>query len=121
MVVGKGLRRPGRLYRRRSVNLLSKDEACSEAGKASWTIRQNYPSWGRYLLVARDFAAVIRPVRSSTWTGRAGPGKARKDSPGGQMLFSLITDKRKYSVGDTVQLTIPSRGGSKSLGISRAR
>ena len=47
------------------------------------------------------------------WPGWA--GKARKDSPGGANVLSLITDKKKYSVGETVQLTIPSRGGSNLL------
>ena len=100
---------------RRSVNLLSKAKVAIKAGKAAWTIRQNYPAWGRYLLVARDVAGghQTSKVLYMDWPGWA--GKARKDSPGGANVLSLITDKKKYSVGETVQLTIPSRGGSNLL------
>ena len=61
--------------------------------------RQNYPSWGQYLLVARDIAG-HQTVRLSTWIGQV--GRERPSSPGGANVLSLITDKKKCSVGDTV-------------------
>ena len=79
---------------RRSVNLLSKAKLPIEAGKAAWTIRQNYPAWGRYLLVARDVAAGIRRVRSSIWIGPAGLERPARTHQAAQM-FSLSLRIRK--------------------------
>lgn len=83
-------------------------------GKGKYTLRVEYPSWGRYLVRVTD------PGGHSTgkivyidWPGWA--GRAQGDNPGGAQMLSFSTDKPIYQLGEDITLTIPSSGAGRAL------
>ena len=84
-------------------------------GHATWNFEVNYPSWGRYLILATDAASGHRTGKTIyiDWPGWA--GRARKDAPGGAAILALEADKQEYTVGDEVTVTIPTPAAGRAL------
>ncbi len=84
-------------------------------GKGSWTLRMNYPEWGRY------YVRVCDPVTGHCagklfymdWPGWA--GKAKRDYPGAASMLEFSADKENYAVGETIQLSVPGSGEGRAL------
>ncbi len=84
-------------------------------GKGSYSLRVNYPDWGRY------FIKVYDPVsKHSTgqifyidWPGWA--GAQRKGDQGGENLLAFYAEKEKYNVGDVAKFTIPVSSEGRAL------
>ncbi len=84
-------------------------------GEGSWNFSIAYPEWGRFLLVAEDVDGGHRTgkVIYIDWPGWA--GKARKGAGDSAEVLSLSADKESYSVGDEVEVTIPSASPGQIL------
>ncbi len=84
-------------------------------GRAEWNFEVKYPSWGRYLIRARDLNGNHSTGRIVyiDWPGWA--GRPMDNSVGGASILSFSSDKESYNVGDTVTLTIPT--GQKGRGL----
>jgi uncharacterized protein YfaS (alpha-2-macroglobulin family) len=84
-------------------------------GKGTWTFRINYPSWGRYLIEAKDknTGHSTGKIIYIDWPGWA--GRAQKDSPGGANVLTFASDKEAYTTGEDVLITIPSSGKGRAL------
>ncbi len=85
-------------------------------GQGSWTLRETYPSWGRYLLRARDIETghSTGKVFYMDWPGWAGRGQ-REQGGGSASMLSFSSDKEKYLVGEEVVLNIPTSENSRAL------
>lgn len=84
-------------------------------GEGSWEFEIEYPDWGRYVVVAKDRASGHQTgkVVYVDWPGWAGRGQ--RDNPGGESALAFGTDKATYTLGEEVQLSIPSSGQGRAL------
>lgn len=76
-------------------------------GKGQWSIRANYPDWGRYYITARDLET---GYESSTFIYMDWPstyGRSPIYSQGATLL-NLSSDKKTYSVGEKINISIPT-------------
>lgn len=97
------------------IQPIQRDNIKTKGGKATWSFRVNYPDWGRYLVRAYDKTSGHTSAKTIyiDWPGWA--GRSQKDQPGGASVLSLSTDKEKYTVGEKVNLTIPSGSKGRAL------
>ena len=85
-------------------------------GEGSWTLRVNYPEWGRYMVRVKD------PVSGHSsgktfyidWPGWAGRGQRGQQGEGITML-NFSAGKEKYTVGEEAIITVPTSSNSRSL------
>ncbi len=100
---------------RSSVKKLKKEIIYSKNGKAKWNLDVKYPNWGRYLVRVKNLTTghSTAKVVYIDWPGWA--GRAQKDGVGGAAMLSFTTNKSKYSVGDKVELNIPSSDKGRAL------
>jgi len=84
------------------------------AGKGVYKFRVDYDEWGRYLIKVTDKSSghVTGKVVYVDW-----PGYFRM--PGGEKqaaaMITLTTDKSKYTVGETVKLSLPTSPDGRAL------
>ena len=84
-------------------------------GQGSWTMKVDYPNWGRYYLRVTD------PVSGHSagrvvyidWPGWAGKGK-RGELDGATML-DFGVEKDEYKIGEDIALSIPTTAGNRIL------
>ncbi|MBP7262990.1 MAG: Ig-like domain-containing protein [Spirochaetia bacterium] len=78
-------------------------------GRGTYTLRVNYPEWGRYLLRVRDADGghAAASVFYMDWPGWAGRSQA-EGGGGSAVMLSLSADKTRYNVGDTIKVSFPS-------------
>lgn len=83
-------------------------------GEATWGLQINYPQWGNYLIRVKDISGGHTTGKTVfiDWPGWAGRGQ--RERPGGAALLSLSSDREQYTVGDAMQLTIPSPEGGRA-------
>ncbi|MCV9388437.1 alpha-2-macroglobulin family protein [Reichenbachiella ulvae] len=91
------------------------DRVDSNGGKATWKLRVNHPSWGRYFLRVTDPVSghSVGKVIYMDWPGWAGKGK--RGDMGGVNMLSFELEKEEYQVGDEIKINIPSSKGSRIL------
>ncbi|MBI9097147.1 MAG: hypothetical protein JEY91_01655 [Spirochaetaceae bacterium] len=96
------------------VTAISRGNVNTENGKGEWTLRIDYPKWGRYLLIAEDPQS---GHRSSKIIYMDWPGWAGSPQQGGESanILSIFTDKKDYTTGEEVELSIPSSAGGRAL------
>lgn len=84
-------------------------------GRGTWPLKIDYPSWGRYLVTARDLDSGHQTgkVVYIDWPGWAGRGQ--KQNPGGATVLAFASDKNEYSVGEQATLTIPTAQEGRGL------
>lgn len=94
---------------------LAADTISTVNGKGEWKIKVKYPNWGRFLVTAKDLEGGHRTgkIVYIDWPGWA--GRAQKAQPGGSAMLSFSSDKKKYFVGDDVELMIPSSDNGRAL------
>lgn len=94
---------------------LQRDTITTTNGEGKWTLRLNYPNWGRYLLKARDLSSghSTGKVFYMDWPGWA--GRAQKDMGSSATMLSFTSDKEKYVVGEEAVLTIPMGKNGRAL------
>ena len=84
-------------------------------GKATFSFELKYPKWGRYLVrvVNKESGHATGEMIFVDWPGWA--GKARKGNPDEATMLVFTTDKKKYDVGETATVTIPTVTGGMAL------
>ena len=97
-----------------SSALIDSGEFSVKDGKGSFTLRVNYPDWGRYLVVVEDpnghSAGKIVYIDWPGWAGRAQEGGS-----GSAQSVTLICDKKQYSVGENAAVSFASSEGGRAL------
>jgi len=102
-------------------HLVTSDSVAVKKGRATWKLRINYPDWGRYLIRVHDTSGghASGSVFYIDWPGWAGRGTG--EGGGSAVMLTLSTDKEKYSVGDSVRVSLPSnKEGKIFLALERA-
>ncbi|SEN76043.1 hypothetical protein SAMN05216436_12154 [bacterium A37T11] len=95
--------------------LLKKEMVTLQDGRGEWTIRVNYPDWGRYLIRVTDLQSGHATGKTMyiDWPGWA--QREQQNNPTEASMLSFTSDKKQYKVGDEVTLTIPSSDGGRGL------
>ena len=97
-----------------SSSLIDQGEFSVKDGAGSFTLRVNYPSWGRYLVVAEDpnghSAGKIVYIDWPGWAGRAQEG-----GTGSASSVTLICDKKQYTVGENAAISFASGENGRAL------
>lgn len=84
-------------------------------GKGTWDLKVDYPQWGRFLAVVKN----MKTGHSSSkvvyfdWPGWA--GKSREGQNSMASMLTLTTDKEDYTLGEKINLTIPSPANGRAL------
>ncbi|MGN0729146.1 alpha-2-macroglobulin family protein [Treponema sp.] len=103
---------------RSSYSKIASGECDIKNGKGSFTFEVNYPSWGRYLVVAEDnrsaqcshSAGKIVYIDWPGWASRAVEGEN-----GSASMVSLSADKKSYIPGETASITFASGKSQRAL------
>jgi alpha-2-macroglobulin len=84
-------------------------------GKGEWRFDVKYPDWGRYLVRVRDLKGKhsTGKIIYIDWPGWA--GRSTDNSPGGASVLNFFADKKSYTVGEKVVLTIPTAKNGRGL------
>lgn len=84
-------------------------------GKSRFNFRINYPEWGRYLIRVTDTEGghSTGKIVYVDWPGWAGRPMRENMEAASMLVFN--TDKEKYLVGETAQLTIPTGATGRAL------
>lgn len=100
----------GNFYR----SMISEGKVATKGGKGTYTFEVKYPQWGRYLMRACDGEGhCTGKIFYMDWPGWA--GRARKDQPGGASMLTFTSDKKKYKVGESITLNIPTGKEGRAL------
>jgi len=98
----------------RSSSVIDSGEFTVQNGVGSFTLRVNYPDWGRYLVVVEDpnghSAGKIVYIDWPGWAGRAQEGGS-----GSAFSVPLVCDKKSYTVGESAQISFASGEGGRAL------
>ncbi len=86
-----------------------------ENGSGQWTFEIKYPSWGRYMIRAKDLDGghCSGTTLYIDWPGWA--GRSRENQADGATMLHFASDKERYHVGETVTLTIPAGKKGRAL------
>ena len=87
----------------------------SAAGDASFVLRENYPQWGRYLILARDTDSGHTAGRLVTFDWPDYYGRAGRKDPLDLTMLSFSTDKPSYVSGEKATVYIPAAPGGQAL------
>lgn len=100
---------------REYVEPMQTDTIKTVNGKGRWTLRLDYPEWGRYLIRVTDLNSghSTGKIVYMDWPGWAGRGQ--RDMGEGAAMLTFNSDKEKYNVGETVTLMIPTSEGGQAL------
>jgi uncharacterized protein YfaS (alpha-2-macroglobulin family) len=83
-------------------------------GVGKWTLRVNYPEWGRYLIrVSDENGHSTGKIMYMDWPGWA--GRAQRENAAEATMLTFSSDKSSYKVGEEVRLVIPSGKGGRAL------
>ena len=99
-----------------SVTKLSGGTLTSSADKdASFVVREDYPNWGRYLVLARDMSSGHVSGQLFTFDWPDFRGRAGRQDPESLTMLTLSTDKPSYQAGEKATVYIPAAKGGQAL------
>ena len=84
-------------------------------GKGQFPVEIKYPSWGRYYIKVTDKESGHSAGKIVYFDWPDWAGKAKRESPDAASMLTFSADKEKYSVGETMKLTIPGSGAGNAL------
>lgn len=98
-----------------SISPVASGNLETKGGKASFTFRVNYPSWGRYLVYVKDKGSGHATggtvyIDWPDWRGRS-----NKSDPSGIKMLAFSLDKSSYKIGETATAIIPAAAGGRAL------
>ena len=98
-----------------SRSAVSRGEVTAVNGRAHWNFRVNYPTWGRFLVIARDAsgghaAGLATYIDWPGWAGR--PQEGGQDS---QAMLPLTPARPTVNVGETISVSFPSNAEAMAL------
>ncbi|MBR6055282.1 MAG: alpha-2-macroglobulin [Bacteroidales bacterium] len=89
----------------------------SATGDAKFTIRVDYPEWGRYFVFVKDKESGHVSGRVITIDWPAYRGRADRRDPTALTMLTFSLDKREYAVGETATVFIPASEGQALVSI----
>ena len=94
---------------------ISSKEVSTVNGEGSYSLKVEYPAWGRYFLQVRDIysghsSGKIFYIDWPGWSGRQKRGEL-----GGVTMLDFGVEKNKVSVGEPIRISIPSSEGGRAL------
>jgi len=111
----RGAEEPAQFASALARSPVSRGNVTAVDGRASWTFRVNQPTWGRFLVIARDTAGghAAAQVTFIDWPGWAGrPQEGGQDA---QATLTLTPERPSYNVGETVAVSFPSNRYATAL------
>ena len=81
----------------------------------TFTVREEYPKWGRYLILARDLASGHTSGRFVTFDWPEYRGRAGRGDPESLTMLTFSTDKPSYQAGEKATVYIPAAPGGQAL------
>ena len=85
------------------------------AQDATFTFQEDYPAWGRYLVLARDTNSGHISGAQFIVDWPEYRGRADRRDPEALTMITLSTDKPAYQVGEKATVFIPAAQGGKAL------
>ena len=82
---------------------------------ASFVIREEYPNWGRYLVLARDMSSGHVSGEFFTFDWPDFRGRAGRQDPQSLTMLTFSTDKVSYQAGEKATVYIPAAPGGQAL------
>lgn len=101
-------------YQSENYDTLLKTETKFITGKGNFSIRVNYPEWGRYKVKLTDVNTGVSATRVFYMDWPESRGRNPQKGQGATTVL-LTTDKAKYNIGETVKLTIPTPENGRAL------
>ena len=84
-------------------------------GMGSFTARVNYPEWGRYLVRVVDVESGHVASDVVYWDWPASRERTADRAMSGSTVLALNADKKKYEVGETAEISVPTPVGGTLL------
>ncbi|MCL2682744.1 MAG: MG2 domain-containing protein [Bacteroidales bacterium] len=84
-------------------------------GKARIAFRMPDENWGRYLIYIKDPKGGHATGKQIFVDNPYWGGRSRQDDPQGLTMLSFTTDKRSYTVGEDVKITLGKGGRGRAL------
>ena len=98
-----------------SVKRIAGGSLLSSDKDASFTAREEYPEWGRYLILARDTASGHVSGTFVTFDWPEYRGRASRKDPEALTMITFSTDKPSYTVGEKATVYIPGAKDGRAL------
>ncbi len=98
-----------------SVTTVSSGNIVSGTSDSSISFREDYPSWGRYLILVRDTASGHVSGRSFDVDWPEYRGRALRQDPESLTMITLSSDKPVYNAGEKATVYIPAAPGGEAL------
>lgn len=98
-----------------SVTKLCGGQLTSAQQDVSFTLRENYPAWGRYLVLVRDKTSGHVSGRTLTIDWPEYRGRADRRDPEALTMLSFSTDKAAYTPGEKATVYLPAAPGARAL------
>jgi len=96
-------------------NLVYSSTISSKNGKASFDFEISYPMWGNYYVKVFDQGSGHSCGTRFYMDWPSWYSREDRSAPGDASLLSLTADKKKYNVGDTVIISLPTPANSNML------
>ncbi|OQX98554.1 MAG: hypothetical protein B6I24_05040 [Bacteroidetes bacterium 4572_128] len=102
----------GSLYNK---EIIKKNTSTGNDGNGSFSFQIKYPDWGRYLVrvINKNSGHATGKIIYIDWPGWA--GRARKNFSDAATMLSFSSNKKKYEVGETAKINIPSSSVGRAL------
>lgn len=98
-----------------SVKKIANGTVVSGDKDVSFTVREEYPEWGRYLVLARDTESGHVSGKFVTFDWPDYRGRASRKDPESLTMLTFSTDKPSYKVGEKAVVYIPAAKDGKAL------
>ena len=98
-----------------SVKKIAGGTLRSSGSDASFSAREEYPEWGRYLILVRDTESGHVAGEFVTFDWPEYRGRASRKDPEALTMITFSTDKPSYTVGEKAIVYIPAAKDGKAL------
>ena len=98
-----------------SVTKMTGGTLTSASQDVSFTLREEYPKWGRYLILARDKQSGHVSGRLVTIDWPEYRGRSARKDPESLTMLTFSTDKPSYKAGEKATVYIPAAQGGQAL------
>ena len=98
-----------------SVTKIISGSLKSAAQDVSFTLREDYPAWGRYLILVRDKQSGHVSGRMVTIDWPEYRGRADRKDPEALTMLTFSTDKPSYTAGEKATVYIPAAKDGQAL------
>ena len=98
-----------------SVSKICSGTLTSGTQDVSFILRQDYPTWGRYLILARDKDSGHVSGRTVILDWPEYRGRADRRDPESLTMLTVSTDKPAYKAGEKATVYLPAAPGGRAL------